>query len=37
MLADEASECRYVGTEEGVFELKMNYHSRKFWPAIEPR
>lgn len=28
---------RYVGTEIGIFEMKMNYESRKYWPAYEPR
>lgn len=27
----------YCGTEEGIFELKMNLHVRKAFPAITPR
>lgn len=27
----------YCGTEEGIFEFKMNLHARKGFPAIDPR
>lgn len=27
----------YVGTEDGIFELKLNFEQRKFWPAIVKR
>jgi hypothetical protein len=27
----------YCGTEEGIFEFKMNLHARKVFPAISPR
>jgi len=27
----------YCGTEEGIFEFKMNLHERKCFPAITPR
>jgi len=27
----------YCGTEEGIFEFKMNLHVRKAFPAITPR
>lgn len=27
----------YCGTEEGIFEFKMNLHARKLFPAITPR